>query len=93
MSAYAHQDLPFDYLVEELHPERNLSHNPLFQVMFILHNTPTENLELPGLTLSYLKPENQTARFDLSLDMYETSEGLTGVFEYNTDLFDAATII
>ncbi|MGB3533920.1 MAG: condensation domain-containing protein, partial [Microcoleaceae cyanobacterium] len=92
LEAYQHQDLPFEYLVEELQPERNLSHNPLFQVMFILHNTPTQTFQLPDLTLDYINPENKTARFDLSLDMYETPSGLTGVFEYNTDLFKAETI-
>jgi amino acid adenylation domain-containing protein/non-ribosomal peptide synthase protein (TIGR01720 family) len=92
LSAYAHQDLPFEYLVEQLQPERNLSHNPLFQVMFILHNTPTQTLTLSGLSLNYLEPEHETARFDLSLDMYETTSGLRGIFEYNTDLFTTATI-
>jgi amino acid adenylation domain-containing protein/non-ribosomal peptide synthase protein (TIGR01720 family) len=92
LGAYAHQDLPFEYLVEELQPERNLSHNPLFQVMFILHNTPTKTVKLPNLTFNYINPENKTARFDLSLDMYEHPSGLTGVFEYNTDLFKAETI-
>jgi amino acid adenylation domain-containing protein len=92
LGAYAHQDLPFEYLVEELQPERNLSHHPLFQVMFILHNTPTKTFKLPNLTFNYINPENKTARFDLSLDMYETPSGLTGVFEYNTDLFKAETI-
>ncbi|MEL7039187.1 MAG: condensation domain-containing protein [Cyanobacteria bacterium J06592_8] len=92
LEAYQHQDLPFEYLVEELQPERNLSHNPLFQVMFILHNTPTQTFQLPNLTFNYINPENKTARFDLSLDMYETPSGLTGVFEYNTDLFKPETI-
>ncbi|ACB52418.1 peptide synthetase [Crocosphaera subtropica ATCC 51142] len=92
LGAYAHQDLPFEYLVEVLQPERNLSHNPLFQVMFILHNTPSEKVRLPGLSLNTLSWENQTSRFDLSLDMYETSSGLRGVFEYNTGLFKGTTI-
>lgn len=91
LGAYAHQDLPFEYLVEQLQPERNLSHNPLFQVMFILHNTPMPAVEVSELTINYLDPEPETARFDLSLDMYEAS-GLTGIFEYNTDLFTPATI-
>ena len=92
LGAYAHQDLPFEYLVEILQPERNLSHNPLFQVMFILHNTPSQKVNLPGLTLKTLSWESQTSRFDLSLDMYETDSGLRGVFEYNTDLFRESTI-
>ncbi|MHC5819627.1 MAG: non-ribosomal peptide synthetase, partial [Nostoc sp.] len=92
LSAYAHQDLPFEYLIEDLRTERNLSYNPLFQVMFILQNASTEELKLPGLTLSSLKIETKTAKFDLSLSMEDTESGLTGVFEYNTDLFDTATI-
>ena len=92
LGAYAHQDLPFEYLVEILQPERNLSHKPLFQVMFILHNTPSQKVNLPGLTLKTLSWESQTSRFDLSLDMYETDSGLRGVFEYNTDLFRESTI-
>jgi len=92
LGAYAHQDLPFEYLLEKLQPERDLSRNPLFEVTFALQNTPAEKLELPGLTLKSLALESRTAKFDLSLDMFETSSGLSGVFEYNTDLFDAATI-
>ncbi|MEO1429998.1 MAG: amino acid adenylation domain-containing protein [Cyanobacteria bacterium J06633_8] len=92
LNAYANQDLPYEYLVEQLQPERNLSYNPLFQVMFILHNTPTQTIDLSGLSLKYLEPEHETSRFDLSLDMYETASGLTGIFEYNTDLFAVGTI-
>ncbi|MBE9212893.1 amino acid adenylation domain-containing protein [Plectonema cf. radiosum LEGE 06105] len=92
LNAYANQDLPYEYLVEQLQPERNLSYNPLFQVMFILHNTPTQTINLSGLSLKYLEPEHETSRFDLSLDMYETASGLTGIFEYNTDLFAKSTI-
>jgi amino acid adenylation domain-containing protein/thioester reductase-like protein len=92
LGAYAHQDLPFEYLVEKLQPDRHLNHHPLFQVDFVLQNAPMKELKLPGVTLSSLELENRTAKFDLSLDMYETSSGLRGVFEYNTDLFDAATV-
>ncbi len=92
LGAYAHQDLPFEKLVEELQPERNLSHHPLFQVMFVLQNAPSQDIKLSSLSLSFLKLENQTAKFDLSLSMEETSSGLRGEFEYNTDLFEAATI-
>jgi iturin family lipopeptide synthetase A len=92
LAAYAHQDLPFELLVEALQPERNLSHTPLFQVMFALDNTPLSEMELPGLTLSPWATENSTAAFDLILSMQETAEGLVGEWEYNSDLFDAATI-
>jgi amino acid adenylation domain-containing protein/thioester reductase-like protein len=92
LGAYAHQDLPFEQLVDSLQPERDLSHNSLFQVMFILQNAPTEDLRLKELTLSPVLVENQTANFDLTLSMVETEQGISGWFEYNTDLFDAARI-
>ncbi|MEL4897873.1 non-ribosomal peptide synthetase [Crocosphaera sp. Alani8] len=90
--AYDHQDLPFEKLVEELHPERDLSYNPLFQVKFRLENAPTDTYNLPNLSLSSLKQANPTAKLDLSLDMYETDRGLVGGFEYNQDLFTPETI-
>ncbi|MBG1269111.1 non-ribosomal peptide synthetase, partial [Nostoc sp. WHI] len=92
MDAYAHQDVPFEQLVEALQPERSLSHNPLFQVMFSLQNAPIGKLEVPGLTLIPLEIANVTAKFDLLLSMAETEDGLTGAWEYNSDLFDADTI-
>lgn len=90
--AYDHQDLPFEKLVDELQPERDRSYSPLFQVKFMLDNSPRVDLILSGLTLSSLNLENTTAKLDLSLDMYETSSELRGTFEYNTDLFNEATI-
>ena len=92
LGAYAHQDLPFEQLVEELQPERDLSHSSLFQVMFILQNAPTETLHLPNLTLNPLTVESKTANFDLTLSMVETEAGLKGGIEYNTDLFNADRI-
>lgn len=92
LGAYAHQDLPFEYLVEKLQPERDLSYSPLFQVMFALQNVPKDEFQLCGITLSSLKLEKQTAQFDLSVDLFETESGLRGWFEYNTDLFDASTV-
>ncbi|MBD2410736.1 amino acid adenylation domain-containing protein [Nostoc calcicola FACHB-3891] len=92
LGAYSHQDLPFEKLVEELQPERDLSHSPLFQVMFAFHNTPSELWELPGLTVTPLEVHNGTAKFDLTFNLEETSEGIKGGIEYNTDLFDATTI-
>jgi amino acid adenylation domain-containing protein/non-ribosomal peptide synthase protein (TIGR01720 family) len=91
LDAYAHQDVPFEKLVDELQPERNLSYNPLFQVMFVLQNTPDVKLELPGLTIT-LENEDVAAKFDLTLSIEETEQELIGSWEYNTDLFDAATI-
>ncbi|MCP4261667.1 MAG: amino acid adenylation domain-containing protein [Planctomycetes bacterium] len=92
LNAYAHQDLPFEHLVEAVQPERSLSHSPLFQVMFVLQNAHTEKLELPGLSLNVLDREGVTSKFDLTLSMEETDKELIGEFEYNTDLFDQETI-
>ncbi|MEH2123776.1 amino acid adenylation domain-containing protein [Nostoc sp.] len=92
LNAYAHQDVPFEQVVEALQPERNLSYSPLFQVMFVLQNTPPGKLELPGLTLTPLEIENPTAKYDLTLLMTETEQGLTASLEYNSDLFEQATI-
>nr|AXN93615.1 PuwG [Anabaena sp. UHCC-0399] len=92
LEAYAYQDVPFEQVVEALQPERNLSHSPLFQVMFIWQNTPSQNFELPGLSLTPLPIETVTAKFDLTLSMEETPQGLAGGWEYNSDLFDLATI-
>ncbi|MBW4637350.1 MAG: amino acid adenylation domain-containing protein [Gloeocapsa sp. UFS-A4-WI-NPMV-4B04] len=106
VGAYAHQDVPFEKLVEELHPERQGSRNPLFQVVFALQNAPMEQLSLPGLNLSSFKLETTTARFDLELylwecadnfrnlwgDGWQQSEGLRGVLVYNTDLFEQKAI-
>jgi non-ribosomal peptide synthetase component F len=92
LGAYAHQDIPFEQLVNELQIERSLSHNSLFQVWFVLQNTPIPALELTGLTLKPLVIATGTARHDLNLNLSETPEGLNGFFEYKTDLFDATTI-
>ncbi|MEG4350111.1 amino acid adenylation domain-containing protein [Microcoleus sp. LAD1_D3] len=92
LGAYAHQDLPFEKLVEELQPERSLSYNPVFQVMFQLRNNPMPPLDLSGLTLSLLEVETNTTQCDLSLDLEEVGERLQASVEYSTDLFDRATI-
>ncbi|MGE0127963.1 MAG: amino acid adenylation domain-containing protein [Blastocatellales bacterium] len=92
LEASAHQDLPFEKLVDELQLARDLSRAPLFQVVFVLQNTPRQTLELPGLTLTPMEVEGETAKFDLILGFSETERGLIARVEYNTDLFDAATI-
>ncbi|MDZ7269873.1 MAG: amino acid adenylation domain-containing protein [candidate division KSB1 bacterium] len=92
LAAYAHQDVPFEMLVEALAPERDLSHTPLFQTMFVFQQQAVAGRQVPGLRMSPLEVHSGTAKFDLSLEMTETSEGLAATFEYNTDLFDAATI-
>ncbi|MEG4242346.1 amino acid adenylation domain-containing protein [Microcoleus sp. MON2_D6] len=91
LGAYNHQDLPFEKLVEIIHHERDLSHNPLFQVLFSLRNVRTPQIKLPGLTLSSLEIERKTARFDLALDLEEGLEGINATLEYSQDLFDAST--
>ncbi|MCP4662756.1 MAG: non-ribosomal peptide synthetase, partial [bacterium] len=88
LDAYAHQNLPFEQLVEELDPERDLSRNPIFQVMFMLQNVPRSELKLPGVRLSPLERQAVTAKFDLTLTLLENEAGITGALEYNTDLFD-----
>ncbi|HEY0736692.1 MAG TPA: amino acid adenylation domain-containing protein, partial [Herpetosiphonaceae bacterium] len=92
LGAYDHQDLPFEVLVDALQPTRQLSHNPLFQVMFTLQNTPRVAIETPDLQLAPVEIEYQRAKFDLTLTMSETPAGLVGALEYRTDLFDATTI-
>jgi amino acid adenylation domain-containing protein len=92
LGAYTHQDFPFEKLIEVLQPERSLSHSPLFQVMFGLQKDPLQDLGLTGLEVSLLEIESETTRFDLTLSLLETEQGLKGTVEYNTDLFDTATI-
>jgi amino acid adenylation domain-containing protein len=92
LEAYANQAMPFDKLVEKLRPQRDLSHNPLFQVSFALQNTPFRSLSLRNLIVTPLDLEHHSAQFDLSLYIEETNTSLAGFFEYNTDLFDADTI-
>jgi amino acid adenylation domain-containing protein/non-ribosomal peptide synthase protein (TIGR01720 family) len=89
--AYAHQDLPFEKLVEELKLERDLSYTPLVQVMLGL-DVPMPQTQMDGLTVSPLAVETATAKFDLTLSLENTPSGLIGTWKYNTDLFDAATI-
>ncbi|HYX14919.1 MAG TPA: amino acid adenylation domain-containing protein [Nostoc sp.] len=92
LGAYTHQDLPFEKLVEELHPERDLSRHPLFQVVFSLQNTPIEALELPGLKLSLFDFDSKIAKLDLEFHLWRDLETLKGEVVYSTDLFDQSTI-
>ncbi|RKI15222.1 non-ribosomal peptide synthetase [Corallococcus sp. AB030] len=91
-AAFEHQHLPFEKLVEAVQPTRDLSRSPLFQAMFVLQNTPTEALRLPGLSFQALPLEAHFAKFDLSLALQEVQGELVGSLEYATDLFDAATV-
>ncbi|NOK39008.1 amino acid adenylation domain-containing protein, partial [Corallococcus exercitus] len=92
LGAYAHQDIPFEKLVEEFKPERNLAYNPFFQVLFTVLNTPVSKLSVSGLTLRLLELETTVSKFDLELAFTESDGSLQGLFVYNSDLFDAATI-
>jgi len=92
LDAYKNQAVPFEKLVEDLRPERSLTYSPIFQVMFSLQNQPRTRLELSGLRVEQLPRETETSKFDLTLYMSETSEGLSAYYEYNTDLFDHGTI-
>ncbi|HEX2225288.1 MAG TPA: amino acid adenylation domain-containing protein, partial [Thermoanaerobaculia bacterium] len=92
LGAYAHQDLPFEQLVEEVQPERDLAGTPLFQVMFALQNAPSQALDLPGLTLAPVPVEMGSAKFDLDLQAVEGGGGLGLWAVYRTDLFDDATV-
>ncbi|MFG2633928.1 non-ribosomal peptide synthase/polyketide synthase [Streptomyces sp. NPDC048362] len=92
LDAFAHQDVPFERVVDEVQPVRDTSRTPLFQVMVVLQNTPAADLELPGLDVTDVEPDSEQAAFDLTLEFAETGSGaLHGLLTYNTDLFDAAT--
>ncbi|MCU0519000.1 MAG: condensation domain-containing protein, partial [Oscillatoria sp. Prado101] len=94
LDGYAHQDVPFDLLVETLQPARYSNQSPLFSVMFVLQNSPVEQLELPGVKALPVELDRPTAgaTFDLTLSLQETEWGLRGAFEYNAQLFDATTV-
>ncbi|HEX7334397.1 MAG TPA: amino acid adenylation domain-containing protein [Pyrinomonadaceae bacterium] len=92
LGAFAHQDVPFEKLVEELQPERDTSRTPLFQVMFSLQNAPPPPLKMGDIEISMLDDETEVSPFDLSFDVTERTDGLLCTFEYNTDLFDDLTI-
>ena len=98
LDAYTHQDVPFEKLVDELQPERSLSYSPLFQVSFVLQNAPMGALALRDLQLQPMRGQNDLAKFDdiakfdLTVSLTETEQGIKGDFEYNTDLFDKQTV-
>ena len=92
LSAYSHQDVPFEHLVEVLNPERSTSYSPLFQVVLLVQNAAENDWELPNLRLSVMENNIHTTKFDLTFFFTETSEGLLGEVEYSTDLFERTTI-
>jgi non-ribosomal peptide synthetase component F len=97
LGAYGNQDVPFSKLVEALKPERNLSRNPLFQVLFVLHDEPTfefsEAADFSGPVMTPLRVAEETAKFDCSFHVWDAAEGFGGIFKYRSDLFDATTFI
>jgi amino acid adenylation domain-containing protein len=92
LEAYQHQDLPFELLVEALRPERNLHHNPVFQVVFALQNAPLPDMALGDLRIEPVAMPSTTAKFDLMLMLRETGDGATGMIEYATDLYSGERI-
>lgn len=92
LGAYDHQDIPFEKLVEILQPERNLSHTPLFQVMFVLQNTPMTILDFPGLTVTPVAVTTETTKFDMTLSLEKNNTEFIGTLQYNTNLFNTETI-
>jgi amino acid adenylation domain-containing protein len=92
LGAYAHQDLPFEKLVEILRPERSLGYSPLVQVLFTLQSAPQKEFGLPDLETSPVEVRTGTAKFDLTLELSETADGLMCQMEYNRDLFEASTV-
>ena len=92
LEAFAHQDLPFEKLVDAVESERNLSHSPLFQAAFTWQNASAGSFDLPGLDVSLVQGECRTAKFDVTFAVIDDGSGITGMFEYNTDLFERATI-
>ena len=92
LKAYENQDLPFEKLVDELQPERNLSYTPIFQTMFNYRNVPDKPKQINGITLAPFEIEQTTSKFDLTLDISVVDEDLFVLFEYNTDLFRPDTV-
>jgi amino acid adenylation domain-containing protein len=92
LDAYSHQDLPFEKIVEELQPNRDLSHSPFFQVMLVFQQRPPAHLTIPSLTMEPVDIVTDTAKFDLVFMVTENANGLSISIEYDTDLFDAGTI-
>ncbi|PEY73227.1 non-ribosomal peptide synthetase [Bacillus thuringiensis] len=92
IEAFENQDIPFEKIIAELQPKRNMSYSPLFQTMFVLQNTPISDLELEGLNVRYIPIESGTAKYDLTLYFEEQANQLNGKLEYNSDLFDHVTV-
>jgi non-ribosomal peptide synthetase component F len=91
LDAYAHQDVPFERVVEDLAPERTLARAPLFQVKFVLQNTPQEDFQLPDLLAESLEIEDNTSKFDMLINVVDTGQGLVGWNQYDSDLLQVST--
>ncbi len=92
LGAFSHQDVPFEKLLDVIHTDRNLSHSPLFQVMFVLQNTPMRVEPAADFDLEFIGVENNISQFDLTLTLNDTPQKISGGFEYNTDIFDRDSI-
>ena len=92
LGAITHQDVPFEKLVEELRPERATTHTPFFQTMFVLQNTAPAVLDIDGTQAAPYELQDSTAKFEISVSLRNTGDGLRGTLEYNTDLFDRSTL-
>jgi len=93
LEAHAHQEMPFEQLVAEIQPRRDLSRHPLFQVVFVFQDNPVERQEIAGLTLRQLEVESSHVKFDLVVNVWSTQDVFVGWWEYNSDLFETATIV
>jgi acyl carrier protein len=93
LGAYAHQDIPFDKLVQDLQPERSLSHNPIVQALFVMQNIPPQQRELPGLEVTYFPTAITRSKFDVGVFMRENAGGMFQDWLYSTELFDRSTIL
>ena len=92
LDAYSHQDVPFEKLVETMHPDRDLSRTPLFQAMLVFQNTPVGDFSLPAVQMKPVDIQNDIVQYDLVMSLQQAGESLSGVLQYNTDLFDKQTI-
>ncbi len=93
LGAYAHQDIPFDKLVEDLQPERSLSHNPIVQALFVMQNIPRQRRELPGLELAPFPMSITRSKFDVAVFMHQSGSEMIQGWVYSTELFERATIL
>ena len=93
LAAFEHQEVPFEKIVEDIQPERSLSRTPLFQTLFVLQNTPAPVLRIPGARATKEEIDTGTSKFDLTLSVTETGDQSEGLIEYDTDLFERATIV